>query len=155
MEPVEIEIINKTAVTQTFRFYLCNFTETIEPNDSVKLTASNSESLAYYTKIKEELAGGGDKEVTPEQFAKLFYPDLEILNVAMDRENEECTDYLITIKRSKGETNIGMRIYNEDKVVEYLDEGTPGPYIAESEYGSKTQYANRDGVVIGYQQIWE
>lgn len=55
--PVELTIENKTGITQTFRYFLCNFTETLAPNDSVKLLVTSSERLAYYTKIKELLAG--------------------------------------------------------------------------------------------------
>lgn len=56
-DPKTIELINKTDINQTFRYYLCNFAETLAPNDSVKLLVTSSERLAYYTKIKELLAG--------------------------------------------------------------------------------------------------
>ena len=54
-DPVVIEIVNNTEINQTFRYYLCNFTETLKPNDSVKLLVTSSETMAYYTRIKEML----------------------------------------------------------------------------------------------------
>ena len=55
-EPVVVELVNKTNEIQTFRYYLCNFTETLQPDDAVKLLVTSSEALAFYTRLKEELA---------------------------------------------------------------------------------------------------
>ncbi len=54
-EPVVVELVNKTNEIQTFRYYLCNFTETLQPDDVVKVLVTSSETMAYYTKIKEML----------------------------------------------------------------------------------------------------
>ena len=63
-EPVNITIENKTNINQAIRYFDCNFQDILKPGDSVKLTVTSSERLAYYTKIKEEL----EKDAIPKGF---------------------------------------------------------------------------------------
>ena len=62
--PIDITIENKTNINQAIRYFDCNFQDILEPGDTVILTATSSERLAYYTKIKEEL----EKDATPDGF---------------------------------------------------------------------------------------
>lgn len=57
--PVVITIENKTDIIQTIRYFKVNMVEKLNPSDSIVLSATTSEELAYYTELKNLLDGNG------------------------------------------------------------------------------------------------
>ena len=51
-----ITIVNNTKMIETFKYYTANFVVELEPMDSITIDISTPEELAYYSKIKENLA---------------------------------------------------------------------------------------------------
>jgi len=74
-EPVDITIENTTNTDQAIRYYNVNFQDILKPGDSVKLTVTSSERLAYYTKIKESLEEITQTpgSLTPDDFARITF----------------------------------------------------------------------------------
>ena len=67
--PINITIENKTGINQAIRYFDCNFQDVLAPEDSVIITATSSERLAYYTKLKEELEiNEGTTELTSKDY---------------------------------------------------------------------------------------
>ena len=105
-EPVVVELVNKTNEIQTFRYYLCNFTETLQPDDAVKVSVTSSETMAYYTKIKEMLENAqASKDLVIEFPTPLNVGspldtsvlDPEVLRTLIERNMEE--EVYVTLKQ--------------------------------------------------------
>jgi len=157
--PVELTIENKTGITQTFRYYLCNFVDTLQPDDAVKLLVTSSEALAFYTRLKEELAqANASSAPTPMDFAKAMWetPTRRIVSVEQTRESETRTEYEVKIDNGEVVESASMTIYNEEKYIspDELDDGEGGNYIAEGIlHSTYYTFVNTAGVVIGHNHI--
>ena len=149
---------NKTGEVATFRYYLVNFVEKMNPGDKIEITPKSSEELAYYIKIQEgletEVVAG---ELTPMDYAKIIYngDNVTVNSCEIREEYEDRVDYIVTITVNGNTTDVLMSIYDPEEIVEHLDDGTPGPYTACSKYGSTVTYVNKQGVVIGHSTIYE
>ena len=149
----EYTLENKTSEIVAIRYYLVNFVEKLQPGDTITLTPRSSEELAYYMKIQEELDGNGvSKELEPIDYAKIIYRADNVISCELYREYEGRIDYKVTLNIGGNERTVNMSIYDPEEIVDYLDEGTPGPYTASSKYGSTVTFVNKQGVIIGYQQ---
>ncbi len=157
--PVELTIENKTGITQTFRYYLCNFVDTLQPNDAVKLLVTSSEALAFYTKLKEELAQANTSSApTPMDFAKAMWETStkRIESIEQTSETEDGTQYEVKVDNGEVIESASMTIFKEEKYInpEELDDGEGGNYIAEGIlHSTHYTYVNTAGVVIGHNHI--
>ena len=145
---------NKTDKVVAIRYYLVNFVEKLNPEDTITITPRTSEELAYYMKIQEGLEESNiTTELTPMDYAKIIYEidGGKVNSCEFAEEFEGRIDYNVEITKDGIDTTVGMSIYDPEEIVEHLDEGTPGPYTAVSKYGSVVTFVNKQGVIIGYQ----
>lgn len=151
----EYTLENKTNEVVAIRYYLVNFVEKLQPGATITLTPRSSEELAYYMKIQEELDGNGvSKELEPIDYAKIIYErgGGKVNSCELTDEFEGRKDYNVNFTVDGRDMRVGMSIYDPEEIVEYLDEGTPGPYTASSKFGGTVTFVNKQGVIIGYQQ---
>ena len=114
-EPVDITIENTTNTDQAIRYYNVNFQDILKPGDSVKVTATTSESLSYYTHVKQSISGD-KKELTPDDIAKIAF---DYLNKEqgyhfISFERTETTEEYITYKYIDETSHTSIRMYIED-----------------------------------------
>ena len=126
--PIDITIENKSNINQTFRYFDCNFQEKLEPGDSVKLTVTTSEKLAYYTKIKELIEADA---VPGGFFSKQLVQDI------FDAFKEAYSDSPIT-----GEGTVEITVTSFNKTSE-----TEGTFAAERYYPEYESRSNIEGTI--------
>ena len=102
--PVVITIENKTDIIQTIRYFKVNMVEKLNPSDSIVLSATTSEELAYYTELKNLLDGNGTKTMTSIDYIEAT---LKHFNVPYETVGDEG-------RGSGEESTIGFDIGNEE-----------------------------------------
>ena len=132
--PVTITIENKTNIIQAIRYFKVNMVEKLNPADSIILTATTSEELAYYTKLQEGLEGNAKTKMTSKDYitATLKYfnaPEFtvsdeergsgEIINRGFDIGDEsipedEYTAFYHSVQYAGGSGNYNAMAYIND-----------------------------------------
>lgn len=149
--PVTVTLVNKTPIIQTIRYFKVNLIEKLNPEDSIIITATTSEELAYYNKLQKDLEDSTGV-ITPMEYANIIYNNSgkTVLSCEIDGNFEDRVDYTVKVDNGEEISEVTMSIYYEDQIVTGLYDGTDGPYAVSGTYYSTTTYVTRQGVIIGH-----
>jgi len=141
-EPVDITIENNTGINQAIRYFDCNFQDILKPGDSVKLTVTSSERLAYYTRIKEDLAENAAGPLTPDDFARITFNYL----------NEEQGYSFISFKKDTSSENSDYKFFLDETRYESvrIEEQDDNVYASNISF---TVTLDKNGNVTNYEHM--
>jgi len=141
-EPVDITIENNTGINQAIRYFDCNFQDILKPGDNVKLTVTSSERLAYYTRIKEDLAENAAGPLTPDDFARITFNYL----------NEEQGYSFISFKKDTSSENSDYKFFLDETRYESvrIEEQDDNVYASNISF---TVTLDKNGNVTNYEHM--